>query len=134
MRLKTTEVRAYRKKLLKTQGGVCALCHTDIKPANDTLDHCHVTGHVRRVLCRNCNQVEGRVLSWIRKVYCTPQEFIANLAMYWADDYTRNPFHPNHLSDTEKHISKLRKRMKKLKTERGRQKYRDKINELKETL
>lgn len=132
MRLKPLEVKDYRLKLLKKQNGICPLCNTEIQEGQDTLDHDHYSGHVRRVLCRNCNQIEGRVLSWVKKAYCDPENFLANLALYWSDDYSRNAYHPNHRSEIEKEISKLRKRMKNLKTERKRQEYKDKINELKE--
>jgi len=132
VRLKVKEIKHYRAKLLKKQDGVCPLCDTAIESGQDTLDHDHGTGHVRRVLCRNCNQIEGRVLAWIKKCYTDPINFLHNLSTYWLDDYTRNPFHPSHKTDTEKEISRLRKRMKRLKTDRGKQKYRDKINKLKE--
>ena len=40
--------------LLARQGGVCAIC---AKPSEKTLcvDHCHATGKVRGLLCRQCN-------------------------------------------------------------------------------
>jgi hypothetical protein len=40
--------------LLARQGGVCAICR---KPSKKTLcvDHCHVTGIIRGLLCRKCN-------------------------------------------------------------------------------
>jgi Recombination endonuclease VII len=40
--------------LLARQGGVCAIC---AKPPEKTLcvDHCHATGKVRGLLCRQCN-------------------------------------------------------------------------------
>jgi len=132
MRLKPLEVKAYRLKLLKEQGGICPLCDTVIAKDQPTLDHCHTTGHVRRCLCRNCNQIEGRVLNWVKKAYCTPEVFLANLSAYWQDDYSRNVFHPNHKSEIEKEITKLRKRMRKLKTERKRQEYKDRISALKQ--
>jgi len=132
MRLKPLEVKDYRLKLLKKQSGICPMCETEIQEGQDTLDHDHDTGHVRRVLCRNCNQIEGRVLSWVKKAYCTPELFLENLAKYWSDDYSRNVFHPNHKSEIEKEISKLKRRMRSLKTERKRQEYRDKITALRE--
>lgn len=135
MRLKTTEVKGFRKQLLLRQGGICPLCETQIQEGQDTLDHDHGTGHVRRVLCRNCNQIEGRVLQWVKKSYTSPEEFLANLARYWEDDYTTNPHHPNHKSDVEKQIMKLRRRLRKgYKTTRGRQKCLDKIKALREKL
>jgi hypothetical protein len=40
------------KQLIEQQGGVCAIC-AEAKPEH--VDHCHVTGKVRGVLCFNCN-------------------------------------------------------------------------------
>ena len=130
MRLKPLEVKEYRETLLKEQKYMCPMCNTKIKDGQQTLDHDHATGHVRRVLCRNCNQIEGRVLAWVKKAYCSPEEFLANLAQYWSTDYSKNVYHPNHKTDIEKQITKLRKRMRKLKTERKKQEYRDKIKQL----
>ena len=42
--------------LVEAQGGVCALCHTR-EPQH--VDHDHVTGEVRGVLCSCCNQGLG---------------------------------------------------------------------------
>lgn len=44
------EVTAMRE----AQGGVCAICE---KPLGERahIDHCHETGHVRALLCHNCN-------------------------------------------------------------------------------
>lgn len=113
---------------------MCPLCETEIQTGHDTLDHCHQSGHTRRVLCRNCNQIEGRVLSWLRRSYTEPITFLRNLVMYWEQDYEDTPIHPNHKTDIEKKIMKLKRRMRTLKTERARQKYRDKIRKLKEQL
>jgi hypothetical protein len=46
--------RADYDALLARQGGVCAIC---AKPPEKTLcvDHCHATGKVRGLLCRQCN-------------------------------------------------------------------------------
>ena len=46
--------RAEYDALLERQGGVCAICR---KPSKETLcvDHCHVTGRIRGLLCRKCN-------------------------------------------------------------------------------
>lgn len=55
------------KQMLADQGGVCAICQkpeTEIHPANGKLrnlavDHDHDTGHVRGLLCNNCNRGLG---------------------------------------------------------------------------
>jgi Recombination endonuclease VII len=46
--------RADYAALLARQGGVCAICG---KPPEKTLcvDHCHLTGRIRGLLCRKCN-------------------------------------------------------------------------------
>lgn len=133
MRLKVKEKKEFREKLLKDQNRICPLCLTEILVGEDTLDHCHETGRVRRVLHRSCNQVEGRILSWIRRSRSTDhQQFLEQLVQYWRTDYSEMPLHPSHQSEIEKKISRLRKRMKTLKRERTKQKYRDRINALKE--
>jgi hypothetical protein len=57
------------KALLKSQNGVCAVCKQlpnggivaiDGKQLLD-IDHDHVEGHVRGLLCRSCNLILGRV-------------------------------------------------------------------------
>ena len=44
--------------LLASQGGGCAICG---KPDADNVDHDHVTGRVRGILCFNCNVAIGHV-------------------------------------------------------------------------
>jgi hypothetical protein len=42
-----------REDLLVRQGGVCAICR---EPANPLcIDHCHISGQVRGLLCNQCN-------------------------------------------------------------------------------
>jgi Autographiviridae endonuclease VII len=50
--------RADYDALLTSQGGVCPLCG---KPSKKTLcvDHCHATGTIRGLLCRQCNFALG---------------------------------------------------------------------------
>jgi len=42
-----------RKKILSEFSGFCNICNNKIKKTN--IDHCHKTGNIRGVLCRNCN-------------------------------------------------------------------------------
>lgn len=39
--------------MLLAQGGTCAICETEMK--HPRIDHCHVTGKVRGILCQACN-------------------------------------------------------------------------------
>lgn len=48
--------------LLKEQDGKCAICLTDKCSSGFrfSIDHNHVTGKIRGLLCRDCNQVLGK--------------------------------------------------------------------------
>jgi hypothetical protein len=113
----------------------CALCGRDLDLSEAVLDHCHETGRVRGVLHRQCNQVEGRVISWVKRSGCgtdpsSVRVFIENILAYWDLDFSQNPLHPNHRTESEKEILKLKRRMKKLKTQKAKQRYKQKIEEL----
>lgn len=48
--------------MLAAQGGVCAICGTDDphgKHARFHVDHCHISGVVRGLLCNSCNTAVG---------------------------------------------------------------------------
>lgn len=50
-------------EILKRQGGVCAICGVDNpqRKGHDVfiVDHCHITGKVRGLLCHKCNVSVG---------------------------------------------------------------------------
>lgn len=50
------------QNLLDRQKGLCVICSTD-KPTGKwkvfAVDHCHHTGHVRGLLCNECNRGMG---------------------------------------------------------------------------
>lgn len=49
-------------KMLANQGGICAICgklESDENHGVLHVDHCHESGLVRGLLCRNCNHVLG---------------------------------------------------------------------------
>jgi hypothetical protein len=49
------------KSLLDKQGGRCAICGTDDSGRTDwNVDHCHVSGMVRGILCSPCNKGLGQ--------------------------------------------------------------------------
>jgi hypothetical protein len=50
--------------MLRSQGGVCAICGTTEDTQHNGVfhvDHCHSTGAVRGLLCRGCNHVLGHL-------------------------------------------------------------------------
>lgn len=51
------------QRMLSNQKGVCAICHKNNSYAGKTrmfaVDHCHVTGKVRGLLCQSCNRALG---------------------------------------------------------------------------
>lgn len=135
-RLKPKEVPDLRKKLLRSQRNICPLCGCIIRPDQAVLDHDHETGRVRRVLHRQCNQIEGRVLNWVSRTgqNVQPAVFLENLLQYWREDYTLNPIHHTHKSDVEKEVLRLKRKQKKLKSKRGKDKVRAEINAILENL
>lgn len=50
------------KAMYEAQGGVCAICGKPPKKVPLNVDHCHINGYVRGLLCWFCNLhvVEGR--------------------------------------------------------------------------
>lgn len=50
------------EKLLQTQSYSCAICEEsllDLPRSHRHVDHCHITGKVRGVLCHHCNTALG---------------------------------------------------------------------------
>lgn len=41
--------------LVTRQAGLCAICELKMKPGHTCVDHDHLTGEVRGLLCRTCN-------------------------------------------------------------------------------
>jgi len=55
------EMQEYRRLLLK-QNSVCAICRKPERTERNnllTIDHDHVSGHVRGLLCSHCNRAIG---------------------------------------------------------------------------
>lgn len=46
------------KQMLLTQDYRCGICKSQLTRPN--VDHCHITGKVRKLLCKNCNTLLGQ--------------------------------------------------------------------------
>lgn len=72
--------------MLNKQNNCCAICrkpetainYRDGKVRNLSVDHCHKTGKVRKLLCSNCN----RVLGFVKENISTLESFILYLKEY----------------------------------------------------
>jgi len=135
-RLKQSEIQKEREQLWRKQKRVCPLCNQQITQDQAVLDHNHDSGHVRAVLHRQCNQAEGRILDWIKRTgkHNDPLEFLESLVEYWKEDYSKNPLHPTHKTEWEKEVAQIKKKIRTLKTDKGKQKYRDRLKELEDRI
>jgi hypothetical protein len=82
------------------------------------------------VLHRNCNSIEGRVLHWARRSGIDPIEFLRNILEYVQRSWDGNPYHPNHKTEKEHELTKLRRKLRRAKTPRKKQQLRDAIRDL----
>ena len=69
------------EKMLSQQGGVCAICCTNTPGGNGSfyVDHNHVTGEVRGLLCHHCNFLLGHAkdntdILWNAAIYLLKTE------------------------------------------------------------
>lgn len=117
-RLKTTQIATHKKELLKKQDFKCGLCRIDLSdfPTRDLcLDHDHKLGHVRSVLCRNCNGIEGKIYNLANrgKREKTPKWFLKRVVDYWSTHadpvLSEAVFHPNHKTEDEKRLLRNKK-------------------------
>ncbi len=58
--------------LLLNQGGVCKICGNPPKAKKLAVDHSHLTGKIRGLLCRHCNMLLGQIeknITLINKIF-----------------------------------------------------------------
>lgn len=106
-KLKTTQVKHYREKLLAEQGGVCALTHYPLASKDAVLDHDHSTGLCRGVIHRGANALLGKLENNHKRYGVSVPMMYAigrNLENYLNRDFSSMPLHPTHKTDEEKRI------------------------------
>lgn len=87
-KLKTTEVKPLRLKLMKAQKYICPLSLKLLTSTNACLDHSHQSGAVRAVLSRGANGAEGKILNLTKRFGACSNTmesiaFLRRLADYW---------------------------------------------------
>lgn len=115
-RIKTKDIPDVKQDLLEKQNYLCGICGNDLsgyQGRDICLDHCHTTGHIRGVLCRNCNGVEGKVyklanrakqghaiLVWLKRM------------IKYVEKHQKTPsgiIHPTHKTEDEKRLLRNKK-------------------------
>ena len=117
MRMKTAQITFFKQAILKEQLGRCRLCRIRLSIEDACLDHCHATGCIRSVLCRNCNGIEGKVFNLARRAKreYTPAWWVERLLAYW-EEHTKAPsgiYHPTHKDAEEKRLARNKKARKR---------------------
>lgn len=122
--LKPKDVKSLRDELLTVQEGRCLICGELIdgnKGRRACLDHDHVSGRIRGVLCSTCNVTEGAVTKSLAHRYAprtsmgwvNPIQFLQRLLAYWQKE--QHPYiHPTYSIELgkQKPIKRRRKRSK----------------------
>ncbi len=136
-KLKYNEVKEYRDALYKEQEGTCTICGHHMEPTYAVLDHDHGTGHIRAVIHRDCNILLGKVENYTQykgkamRTESRLKDALAGLYEFITTDWSLNPWHPKHMTATDKLRRKYTRLYKKSKKPETKQKYRDLIEGLK---
>jgi hypothetical protein len=111
IKLKSSQIKPLRNKLLFEQNGRCAICHEPCSEDQAVLDHFHGSnaqgeaGYIRAVLHRGCNAYEGKILSMGKRmgIKDVPNFLIGMMAYHklHATDQT-GMTHPLHFTSEEK--------------------------------
>lgn len=116
-----------KQKLFEEQNKCCKLCGNEFDgPYNKQhLDHDHVlqgpnAGKIRGLLCGRCNLLEGImkhkfIRSGLKAKDVDYIQWMRSLLEYVDSDHSKNPIHPNYVSDMAKNFS--RKNLGEMKAE-----------------
>lgn len=116
-KLKSKDLKEYRLHLLAKQGNVCAICKLACTEEQAVLDHDHSAGHVRAVLHRGCNAVEGKIINAIKRYGIKdPRGYLNGLVAYHVlhEQNMTGLIHPTHRTPDEKKVL-LKKRVARKK-------------------
>ena len=120
MKIKRTEIKQVRDRMLLEQNGICSICKQPCTEDQAVLDHDHGTdrGYIRAVLHRTCNAVEGKIVNACRRYGIKDvNNFLSGLIQYHKhhSENRSGLIHPAHKTpDEKKELAK--KRAKKRRT------------------
>lgn len=114
-KIKESEVAMVRKELLEKQRYTCPITGRDLramKPTNLVLDHCHMGGHVRAVLPRGINGLEGAVKAALKRYAGLSECQVPEMAkiLHNLADYLMLHRVPQHPYIYYKHKTEMEKR------------------------
>jgi len=128
VKVRPKDLERVRGAIRKMQDGLCVLCQRSVMPGEKlrpTMDHDHITGYIRGVLCIHCNGMLGKVenasrravgkegnnLQWLADVveylyhHATPQWSVPGVR--WGLIY------PTHKTSEDKRLARLERAKKK---------------------
>jgi hypothetical protein len=125
--LRPKELAAAKALMLETQKD-CPLCGIDfvkLESKDICLDHDHKTGWIRSLLCRNCNQTEGRLLHFVYRAKRggTVPGWLRNLLKYYDDHAVKEDpiYHPSYRdADQKRELRNARARKKRAQKQKAR--------------
>ncbi|NNK81912.1 MAG: hypothetical protein HKO92_02190 [Flavobacteriaceae bacterium] len=133
-KLLSKDLKKYRDLQWKKQKGICPICEIYIEKEDIVLDHDHGDGNCRQVLHRSCNSFEGKIKKdYTRYVSGKGISFVnalQNTVKYLLKDYSKNPIHPTELTELEKELKQVNKRIKSLQRESVIIQYKERAKEL----
>lgn len=110
MRLSSSQLPRMRAKILEQQNNLCPVCGVvvDGVEIQGCLDHDHKTGFVRGVLCKNCNAMEGKVLTCATRAKRGESQirWLSKLLQYWVywAEHQSTVLHPLHKTSEAKRL------------------------------
>jgi hypothetical protein len=133
-KLLSKDLSEYRELQWEKQNKMCPICDSLIDREDMVLDHDHEDGNCRRVLHRSCNTAEGKIKkSYTRYVSgkgISFLKFLKNMVKYLETDYKENPIHPTELTENEKKLKSINKKLKSLKRESTIAEYKEQAKNL----
>lgn len=92
--VKRSELKEVKEELWLSQNKKCLICDKQIELDNSVVDHLHKDkksdspipngkGCIRGVLCNNCNRLEGKIISALKRFGQSNINLIESIKNYW---------------------------------------------------